>query len=679
MLCKGDSIGVFQVESRAQINMLPRLKPRKLYDLVVQVAIVRPGPIEGDMVHPYLRRRAGKEAVEFPSPDPPHARPTNCAQLLGETYGVPLFQEQAMKLAIVAAEFTPDEANQLRRAMATFRNVGGMDNFEAKLVERHGRGAAMSADFAAALLQADRGVRQLWLSRKPCAVVRAAGLCLVVDQMLPPRGVRLRAAQFAADGLLRARAAGPRRASSTASRCAPIDVNASGWDNQPGAGRRRQPRRSRLRLSPDRRVSRGHGRPRWSRRAAHAPFASIEDARRAAPACRRARCACSPMPMRSARSRRTGAQALWEVRRTPPRQLPLFAAADAPELGEEPDAQLPAMPLSEQVAADYQTTRLSLKDHPMALPARRCSRAKACCRAPRPPRRKDGARARVAGVVLVRQRPGKGNAIFVTIEDETGITNVLMWARDFERNRRAVMASRLMVLEGVIQRSEEGVVHLMTNARPRPQRRTARGCRRIIVTDPPLARGRRGDARRATAIRRRPAIRAPRRASARRPRSCPSRGTFINRVARPQIGRHEPNRSKHLATLGMSPAEKDAVETFRRDVVEPSMTQLVIIDFWAEWCGPCKALTPTLEKVAADYADKGVVLAKVDTDKNQFIAAQFQIKSIPTVYAMFQGQLVADLTSARTESQLRVIARPVAEAAADPVARPRVPRPSWSR
>ena len=105
----------------------------------------------------------------------------------------------------------------------------------------------------------------------------------------------------------------------------------------------------------------------------------------------------------------------------------------------------------------------------------------------------------------------------------------------------------------------------------------------------------------------------------------------------------------------MSPAEKDAVESFRRDVVEPSMTKLVIIDFWAEWCGPCKALTPTLEKVAADYADKGVVLAKVDTDKNQFIAAQFQIKSIPTVYAMFQGQLVADMTSVRTESQLRVI------------------------
>ena len=108
-----------------------------------------------------------------------------------------------------------------------------------------------------------------------------------------------------------------------------------------------------------------------------------------------------------------------------------------------------------------------------------------------------------------------------------------------------------------------------------------------------------------------------------------------------------------MATLGMSPQEKEAVESFRRDVVEPSMTKLVIIDFWAEWCGPCKALAPVLDKIAKDYADKGVVLAKVDTDKNQFIAAQFQIRSIPTVYAMFQGQLVADLTNARTESQIK--------------------------
>ncbi|MDI1295889.1 MAG: error-prone DNA polymerase, partial [bacterium] len=133
MLQEGDSIGVFQVESRAQINMLPRLKPRNLYDLTVQVAIVRPGPIEGDMVHPYLRRREDREKVEYPSPALPHPK-DELVTLLGKTYGVPLFQEQAMKLAIVAAGFTPGEANQLRRAMATFRNVGGMDKFREKMV-----------------------------------------------------------------------------------------------------------------------------------------------------------------------------------------------------------------------------------------------------------------------------------------------------------------------------------------------------------------------------------------------------------------------------------------------------------------------------------------------------------------------------------------------------------------
>ena len=133
MLQRGDSIGVFQVESRAQMNMLPRLKPESLYDLTVQVAIVRPGPIQGDMVHPYLRRRMKLDPVEYPSPKPPHD-PDELYNLLGKTYGVPLFQEQAMKLAIVAAEFTPSEANQLRKAMATFRHYGGIDKFRDKMI-----------------------------------------------------------------------------------------------------------------------------------------------------------------------------------------------------------------------------------------------------------------------------------------------------------------------------------------------------------------------------------------------------------------------------------------------------------------------------------------------------------------------------------------------------------------
>ena len=135
MLCRGDSIGVFQVESRAQINMLPRLRPREFYDLVIEVAIVRPGPIQGDMVHPYLRRRQGLEKPDLPSPAPGCGPPDELEQVLGRTLGVPLFQEQAMRIAIEAARFTPEEANQLRRSMATFRNAGTIHRFFAKMVD----------------------------------------------------------------------------------------------------------------------------------------------------------------------------------------------------------------------------------------------------------------------------------------------------------------------------------------------------------------------------------------------------------------------------------------------------------------------------------------------------------------------------------------------------------------
>ena len=477
MLCKGDSIGVFQVESRAQINMLPRLKPRKLYDLVVQVAIVRPGPIEGDMVHPYLRRRAGKEAVEFPSPDPRHGPPDELRQLLKHTYGVPLFQEQAMKLAIVAAKFTGNEANQLRRAMATFRNVGGMENFERKLVEGMTR-RGYTEDFARRCYQQIQGfgsygfpeshalsfARLVYVSSWiKCFYPAVFGAAILNSQ---PMGFYA-PAQLVRDAI------------EHDVDVRPIDINGSVWDNRlEGA-----PLAIRLGF----RQIDGF-REDW----ATALVAARGDARFVSIESLAARAQLPPRALRLLadadafgsidRDRRTAA---WDVRRTPPRQLPLFAAADAPELGEEPDAQLPAMPRSEQVAADYQTTRLSLKDHPMRflrpLFAREGVMSSAEVAAAR-----DGARARVAGVVLVRQRPGKGNAIFVTIEDETGITNALMWARDFEENRRAVMASRLIVLEGVIQRSEEGVVHLMTK---RADDRTGE-LRRLSSdyrTDPPLS------------------------------------------------------------------------------------------------------------------------------------------------------------------------------------------------
>ena len=456
MLCKGDSIGVFQVESRAQINMLPRLRPRRLYDLVVQVAIVRPGPIEGDMVHPYLRRRAGKETVDFPAPDPACGPPDELRTLLRETYGVPLFQEQAMKLAIVAAGFTPGEANQLRRAMATFRKVGGMDNFEEKLIGGMTR-RGYQRDFAMRCYKQIEGfgsygfpeshalsfARLVYVSSWIKCFQPAVFGCAILNSQ--PMGFYA-PAQLVQDA----------RAHGVVVR--PIDVNASTWDN---ALERLDDGSLAIRLG-FRQVD--GFREAWATALVAArgevPFAGIEAvAARAGLPTRGLNLLADADAFGSIDMGRR--DALWEVRRTPPKQLALFAAAEAPELGDEPDARLPAMPASEQVAADYQTTRLSLKDHPMRF-LRPLFAAEGVLSSAQAARTKDGRRARIAGVVLVRQRPGKGNAIFVTIEDETGITNALMWARDFEANRRAVMAARLLVLEGVIQRSEEGVIHLMT-------------------------------------------------------------------------------------------------------------------------------------------------------------------------------------------------------------------------
>ncbi len=475
MLQDGDSVGVFQVESRAQINMLPRLKPREFYDLVVQVAIVRPGPIEGDMVHPYLRRRAGREVADFPSPRPPHD-PNELRDLLRFTYGVPLFQEQAMKLAIVAAEFTPDEANQLRRAMATFRNIGGMEDFKAKLVGGMVRRGYEQA-FAERCYSQIEGfgsygfpeshalsfARLVYVSCWLKCFYPAVFGCAILNSQ--PMGFYA-PAQLVQDAI------------EHGVEILPIDVNASRWDNLPAPvtgtpcrpTRRPNPARGGKQWDPAVRRD-GHlairlglrqidgFREAWAEAIApHAPFTCVEDLARHLPP-RALRLLADADALRSLDlDRRAGG---WEVRRTPPAQLPLFAAMDAPELAAEPPAALPVMPLSEEVVTDYQLTRLSLKGHPMAFlrPAFRAEGIVSCLDANNA---KNGRRARVAGVVLVRQRPGKGNAIFVTIEDETGVVNGLMWARDFEANRRAVMAARLIVLEGVVQRSEEGVVHLMT-------------------------------------------------------------------------------------------------------------------------------------------------------------------------------------------------------------------------
>ncbi|MET3470844.1 error-prone DNA polymerase [Novosphingobium sp. 1529] len=447
MLCRGDSVGTFQVESRAQMAMLPRMKPRKLYDLVIQVAIVRPGPIQGGMVHPYLRRRNDEEKVEYPGPK------GELQEVLEKTLGVPLFQEQAMKLAIVAAGFSPPEADGLRRAMATFRNHGTVTNYQDKFITGMvSRG--YPPDFAERCFEQIKGFGEYGF---PESHAQAFGWLAYVSSWLKCHypGVFTCALLNSQPMGFYAPAQLVRDAREHGVVVHGPDVNRSWWDCTLDAART-------LRLGL--RMIDGF-KEEWAAAIVRARvagvFGSPEDlARRAQlPPRALALLADADAMVSLGRDRR---QAGWDVRRVPPRQLPLFAALDAPELAAEPDAALPAMPLAEEVVADYQTQRLSLKGHPMhflrdsfaARGAISCADVNAA---------RDGQKVRVAGVVLVRQRPGKGNAIFITLEDETAVVNALMWARDFEKQRRAVMAARLMVIDGEVQRSKEGVVHLMVS------------------------------------------------------------------------------------------------------------------------------------------------------------------------------------------------------------------------
>ncbi|MFL6748675.1 MAG: error-prone DNA polymerase [Sphingomicrobium sp.] len=496
MLCKGDSIGVFQVESRAQINMLPRLKPRCFYDLVIEVALVRPGPIEGDMVHPYLRRRNGEERTELPSPGPGYPA-DELQEVLGKTFGVPLFQEQAMKIAIVAAGFTPDEANGLRRAMATFRNAGTIHRYESKMVEGMVK-RGYSRDFAERCYNQIKGFGSYgfpeshaqsfaklvyvsaWLKCHypavfTCALLNSQPMGFYAPAQLVrdarEHGVEVRGADINTsdyDNLLEAplperegtgvgtRDSAPDLHSPELGADAAIEAASSQPTPCPSlAGR------GGLAIRLGFRQVDGF-RKEWAERlvaARGAGFTHVEQlAQRAGLPSRALRLLADADACGSISLKRR--EALWEARRTPQGMLPLFAHAEAAELGEEPPVDLPVMPLPEEIVTDYQVTRLSLKGHPMQFlrPVFEREGVLSCGDAVMA---KNGKIERVAGVVLIRQRPGKGNALFITLEDETGITNVLLWARDFERCRREVMAARLMEVEGEIQRSQEGVMHLI--------------------------------------------------------------------------------------------------------------------------------------------------------------------------------------------------------------------------
>ena len=455
MLVRGDSLGVFQVESRAQMNMLPRLRPREFYDLVIQVAIVRPGPIQGDMVHPYLRRRHGLEPVEYQSPSPEHGPPDELEQVLRKTLGVPLFQEQAMKVAMVAAQFTDREANGLRKAMGTFRGDGTLHTYEDRFVSRMiARG--YDPAFAQRCFDQIKGFGSYGFPESHAAsFARLVYISSFIKCRYP--------AVFAA-ALLNSQPMGfyapaqiVRDAQEHGVEARPIDVNHSQWDNtlegSPGA----------LALRLGFRQIDGF-RETWAEALAAnrtRPYDSVEDLlRRGGLTVAALRKLADADAFRSmGLDRREG---LWAVRRLPDDDaLPLFQAAQARELGEETDAALPLMRLGEHVAADYQTMRLSLKAHPMSIlrPLFEGERVRSCAALAGLPH---GAPVKVAGVVLVRQRPGGGKAIFVTIEDETGVANIIMWADKFEEYRREVMSARLMEVHGTVEKSPEGVTHVMT-------------------------------------------------------------------------------------------------------------------------------------------------------------------------------------------------------------------------
>ncbi|WP_417621050.1 error-prone DNA polymerase [Parasphingorhabdus sp.] len=479
MLCKGDSIGVFQVESRAQINMLPRLKPRVFYDLVIQVAIVRPGPIEGEMVHPYLRRRSGVEKVTLPSPAPQHD-PDELKSVLGRTFGVPLFQEQAMKLAIVAANFSSGDANKLRRAMATFRNVGTIHHFEAKMIE--GMVAkGYERDFAERCYKQIQGFGSYGFPESHA--ISFARLVYVSSWIKCHHPAVFAAALLNSQPMgFYAPAQIVRDAREHGVMVQEPDVNHSGWDNglernsplplaggvgggpempdnpTPSPSRKRE---GDISLRIGFRQIDGF-REAWAEQIiAKRPFRNVEElARKAKLPARALRLLADADACRSLGLDRR--QALWEVRRTPVNTLPLFEAAQARELGEEQEVHLPAMSKGEHVVADYQSVRLSLKGHPMEF-LRERFRAMGVLSCAEIARAKNGSQAKVAGVVLIRQRPGKGNAVFITLEDESGISNLLLWASRFEKMRRPVMAARLMLATGEVQRSAEGVTHLMTS------------------------------------------------------------------------------------------------------------------------------------------------------------------------------------------------------------------------
>jgi error-prone DNA polymerase len=545
MLSRADSVGVFQVESRAQMSMLPRLKPRCFYDLVIEVAIVRPGPIQGDMVHPYLRRRDGIDQEHYPSPDPAHGPANELEDVLKRTLGVPLFQEQAMQIAITAAKFTPDEADGLRRAMATFRHNGNVHLFRDKFINgMTARGYDRA--FAENCFGQIEGFGEYGFPES-----HAASFALLV---YASAWVKCRYPDVFCAAILNSQPMGfyqpaqlVRDARAHGVEIRPVDVNCSDWDCTLEPAALAQPRAHSS--SPCK------GEDRWGSAAAPPADAVQMGAGRAAHTIttlsERSATPTLTLPlsgggnMRSNHAVRLGFRlvhglsedelkklvaargngfasierlaavsglsrfsierlaeadafrsmgldrraALWTARRldvigirtTRPvaaakdaatksdkvddEKLPLLAPHMSDELFPEPAVALPAMPLAEHVVEDYVATGLSLKDHPVRFFRARLTALGALRNAAlRGEDLRQDMRVTVAGLVLVRQRPGTAKGvIFMTLEDETDIANIIVWPKAFEQNRRIVMSARFLAVRGRLQRAGL-VIHVVAES-----------------------------------------------------------------------------------------------------------------------------------------------------------------------------------------------------------------------
>jgi error-prone DNA polymerase len=478
MLSRADSVGVFQVESRAQMSMLPRLKPQCFYDLVIEVAIVRPGPIQGDMVHPYLRRRDGIEKEHYPSPSPAHGLADELKNVLKRTLGVPLFQEQAMQIAITAAKFTPDEADGLRRAMATFRHTGNVhlfrDKFISGMVER-----GYDRDFAENCFGQIEGFGEYGFPES-----HAASFALLV---YASAFIKCRYPDVFCAAILNSQPMGfyqpaqlVRDARQHGVEIRPVDVNCSDWDctlEPTSASASEEGSAHAVRLGF--RLIGGLSEPELKKLIAVRGngFSSIERLAAIAGVSRFTieRLAEADAFRSLGFDRRA---ALWAARRLDtigirrPRgeaktedTLPLLTPHLGDEFFPEPEVALPAMPLCEHVVEDYVTTGLSLKQHPVHFFRERLAALGAIPNA----QLRDEALAQdsivtAAGLVLVRQRPGTSKGVvFMTLEDETDIANIIVWPKVFEKNRRTVMTSRFLAVRGRLQRAGL-VIHVVAES-----------------------------------------------------------------------------------------------------------------------------------------------------------------------------------------------------------------------